>query len=148
MDSRAIQALIPHRYPLLLVDRILELEPGRRAVGVKNVSMNEEFFQGHFPGRPIMPGVLILEAMAQVGAVLFAQGEGFAGKIPVLGAIERARFRRPVVPGDQLVSELTILRVRGSVAKVQAVARVQGQVVAEAEYMFALVAEQAPAEEA
>ncbi len=141
-DSRAIMGVLPHRYPMLLVDRVLELEPGRRAVGLKNVTANEPHFQGHFPGRPIMPGVLILEAMAQVGAMLFdPTGGAMAGKVPMFGSMDHVRFHRPVVPGDQLVSEITVLKTRGPFSRLQAVGRVDGAVVAEAEYTVVLVDE-------
>lgn len=133
-----IQAIIPHRYPFLLVDRILEVEPMKRAVGIKNVSANEQFFQGHFPGKPIMPGVLILEAMAQVGGVAMLYSEEFRGRIAVFAGIDRAKFRRPVVPGDQLRMVAEIVKLRGTMGKVWAEAFVDGELVAEAEFLFAL----------
>lgn len=133
-----IQAIIPHRYPFLLVDRILEVEPMKRAVGIKNVSANEQFFQGHFPGKPIMPGVLILEAMAQVGGVAMLHSEEFRGRIAVFAGIDRAKFRRPVVPGDQLRMVAEIVKLRGTMGKVWAEAFVDGELVAEAEFLFAL----------
>jgi beta-hydroxyacyl-ACP dehydratase FabZ len=142
MGIAGIRSALPHRYPMLLVDRILELEPGKRAVGLKNVTINEEFFQGHFPDRPIMPGVLILEAMAQVGAALLASDERLAGRIPMFGAMNQVRFRRPVVPGDQLITEFTITRTRGDFGWAHAVARVEGQVAAEADYTFVLLREE------
>ena len=142
MDIRQIQQVLPHRYPFLLVDRILELEPGKRAVGVKNVTINEAFFMGHFPGNPIMPGVLIVEAMAQVGGILLLATTGNQGKLAYFAGIDKVRFRRPVVPGDQLVTEVTILKQKGDIGRVAVVGRVDGEVVAEEEYLFALHREQ------
>jgi beta-hydroxyacyl-[acyl carrier protein] dehydratase FabZ len=133
-----IQAIIPHRYPFLLVDRILEVEPLKKAVGIKNVSANEPFFQGHFPGKPIMPGVLLLEAMAQVGGVAILYGEEFAGKLAVFAGIDRVKFRRPVVPGDQVRMVAEIVKVRGTMGKIWAEAFVDGDLVAEGEFLFAL----------
>ncbi len=136
-----IRALLPHRYPFLLVDRIREIEPNRRIVGIKNVTVNEPFFQGHFPGRPIMPGVLILETMAQVGAVL-ALKSGSPGSQPVvyLTGVESAKFRRPVVPGDQLRMEIEVVKRRPPFWKMQGKAFVDSTVVCEAE-MTAMVTE-------
>ncbi|WP_427365758.1 3-hydroxyacyl-ACP dehydratase FabZ [Candidatus Caldatribacterium saccharofermentans] len=142
MDIRKIQEILPHRFPFLLVDRIVALEEGR-VVGVKNVTANEWFFQGHFPGRPIMPGVLILESMAQVGATMMMYMEEFRGCIPYFASLDNVRFRRPVVPGDQLVMEVTLLRMKGRVGKLKGVARVKDQIVAEAELGFSLVREEA-----
>jgi UDP-3-O-[3-hydroxymyristoyl] N-acetylglucosamine deacetylase/3-hydroxyacyl-[acyl-carrier-protein] dehydratase len=136
-----IMRVIPHRYPFLLVDRILEIEAGKRVVGLKNVTINEPFFQGHFPGHPIMPGVLIIEAMAQVAGVLLlgAMSEP-QNKVVYFTTLNNVKWRRPVKPGDQLRFELELLQVRGSVAKMSGVARVDGEVVAEAE-MGAMVRE-------
>jgi beta-hydroxyacyl-ACP dehydratase FabZ len=138
LDSTEIQKIIPHRFPMLLVDRILELEPMKRAVGIKNVTINEHFFLGHFPGQPIMPGVLILEAMAQVGGVAMLYPDENRGKIAVFAGMEKVKFRKPVVPGDQLRMVAELVKVRGSIGKIWAQAFVEGQVVAEGEFMFAL----------
>jgi beta-hydroxyacyl-ACP dehydratase FabZ len=136
LDARAIQKILPHRYPFLLVDRIVELTPGERIVGIKQVTINEHFFQGHYPEMPVMPGVLILEAMAQVGAVYaLSQMKDGANKLPLFSGIDHARFRRPVVPGDTLVIEVTPLRVGSRVQRMQGRASVDGQLAAEAEIM-------------
>jgi 3-hydroxyacyl-[acyl-carrier-protein] dehydratase len=135
-----IMKLLPHRYPMLLVDRILEIEPGRRIVGLKNVTANEQFFQGHFPGAPVMPGVLIVEAMAQCGAVLALRDmEDRDRKLFLFGGVDKARFRRQVVPGDQLIMELTVMQRRANTAKLRGVAKVGDVVVAEAELLSVLV---------
>ena len=139
MDIEAIMATLPHRFPFLLVDKIVELEPGKRAVGVKNVTCNEHYFAGHFPDRPTMPGVLIVEAMAQVGGILLLSTTGNEGKIALFAGMDKIRFRRMVVPGDQLVSEVELIRVKGSFGKVRVTARVDGQVAAEGEYTFVLM---------
>lgn len=136
LDSRAIQAILPHRYPFLLVDKIIELEPRKRIVGIKQITFNEYFFQGHFPDAPVMPGVLQIEALAQVGAILaLREFEDRADKIPFFSGIDKARFRRPVVPGDTLVLEVIALRIGSKVQKMQGIARVDGQITAEAEIM-------------
>ena len=135
-DSQAIQEILPHRYPFLLVDKIIELEPRVRIVGIKQVTVNEQFFQGHFPGAPVMPGVLQIEALAQVGAILaLREFENRGDKIPFFSGIENARFRRPVVPGDTLMLEVIALRVGSKVQKMRGVASVDGNVTAEAEIM-------------
>ena len=139
LDIDEIKKILPHRYPFLLVDRILELDPGKRAVGIKNVTANEPFFQGHFPQRAVMPGVLIIEAMAQVGGVMILSVEEHKGKLAYLGTLDGVKFRRPIVPGDTLEMEAELLRVRSNMGKVRCTARVNGQEVAKAEIMFALV---------
>ncbi|RAP73961.1 3-hydroxyacyl-ACP dehydratase FabZ [Paenibacillus montanisoli] len=138
LDIRQIQEIIPHRPPFLLVDRILEVEEGKRAVGIKNVSMNEPFFTGHFPQYPVMPGVLIVEALAQVGCVAILKVEENRGKIGFFAGIDNCRFRGQVVPGDTLRLEVEITRLKGMIGKGQAVAKVGDKVVAECEIMFAL----------
>ena len=137
LDITQIKEIIPHRYPFLLVDRILEVEEGKRAVGIKNVSANEEFFNGHFPEYPVMPGVLIVEALAQVGAVAVLMQEENKGKLAFFAGIDNCRFKRQVKPGDQLRLEVEIVRLRGSVGKGKAVATVDGEVACETEIMFA-----------
>jgi UDP-3-O-[3-hydroxymyristoyl] N-acetylglucosamine deacetylase/3-hydroxyacyl-[acyl-carrier-protein] dehydratase len=134
-----IMRALPHRYPFLLVDRILEIEENKRVVGIKNVTINEPFFQGHFPGHPIMPGVLIVEAMAQVGGMLLLGGlEDPDTKVVYFMSLDNVRFRKPVKPGDQIVFEVEIIQIRGKIAKTRGVARVDGEVVAEAD-MAAMV---------
>jgi 3-hydroxyacyl-[acyl-carrier-protein] dehydratase len=136
LDSNAIQELLPHRYPFLLVDKIIEIVPRVKIVGIKQVTINEYFFQGHFPNAPVMPGVLIIEALAQVGAILaLREFEDRSNKIPFFSGIEKGRFRRPVVPGDTLVLEVTALRIGSRVQKMQGIAKVDGNIAAEAEIM-------------
>lgn len=135
-----IQKLLPHRYPFALVDRIIEYVPGKRAVGIKNVTFNEPHFQGHFPGRPIMPGVLIIEAMAQVGGVVLTQMADLTGGLFMFAGIDGVRFRRPVVPGDQLIMTVELISVkRRRFGKMQGRAEVDGLLAAEGEFMFSLV---------
>lgn len=138
MESEEIQAVIPHRYPFLLVDRILEIEYGVRAVGIKNVSVNEQFFQGHFPGAPIMPGVLQVEALAQVGAVAILGVPENRGKLAYFAGLEGVRFRRPVKPGDQLRLEVVLDRLRGRIGTGTGTATVDGAVTCEGRFTFAL----------
>ena len=140
MDIERILSVLPHRYPFLLVDRILEVTGTTRIVGVKNITINEPFFQGHFPGHPIMPGVLIVEAMAQVGGCLMmGTMDHPETKVVYFMALDRVRFRRPVRPGDQLRMEVEVLQVRGPTCRLKGVATVEGQVVAEAEMMAQVV---------
>jgi beta-hydroxyacyl-ACP dehydratase FabZ len=140
LSIQEIMKILPHRYPMLLVDRILEIEPGKRIVGLKNVTANEQFFQGHFPGAPVMPGVLIVEAMAQCGAVLFLRDmEDRESKLFLFGGVDKARFRRPVVPGDQLRLECDLVQKRSNTVKLHGVARVGDTVVAEADLLSVMV---------
>lgn len=138
-DIQHVQRVLPHRYPMLLVDRVIEIEGDRRAVGIKNVTVNEAFFQGHYPRQPIMPGVLIIEAMAQLGGILLAQKLEHTGKVAVLLSLDRVKFRRPVTPGDQIVMEALTKRVKSRTGEVFCQARVQGELAAEAEIRFMLV---------
>lgn len=137
LDINEIQKILPHRYPFLLVDRIVDLNENK-ITGLKNVSANESFFQGHFPGFPVMPGVLILEAMAQVGAVWILSKPEYKGKIALFAGIDNVRFRRQVVPGDQLKIEVEVVKLRGRIGKATAKAFVDDNVAAEAELMFAI----------
>jgi 3-hydroxyacyl-[acyl-carrier-protein] dehydratase len=146
LNVQDIERIIPHRYPFLLVDRVIEIEPGKRIVAIKNVTANEWFFQGHFPGFPIMPGVLIVEALAQTGAVLLLSDESARGQIPLFAGIEKCRFRQQVVPGDMLTLELEVLARRGPVGKGRAVARVADKVAAECDRTFALTKMPEPAD--
>lgn len=138
LDINTIQKILPHRYPFLLVDRIIE-STDKKVVGIKNVTINEPFFQGHFPGQPVMPGVLIIEAMAQVGGVGALSMVDNLGKVAYFLSIKEAKFRKPVIPGDQLVIEVEILKTKLSVMQVAATAKVAGELVAEANLMFAFI---------
>jgi beta-hydroxyacyl-ACP dehydratase FabZ len=140
LDVREIMDRIPHRYPFLLVDRVIEIVPGARIVAIKNVTMNEPFFQGHFPGAPVMPGVLIIEALAQAGAVLLLSDiPDRESKLVYFTGIDEARFRRPVVPGDQIRLTMDVLKLRSRTCKMRGLAEVDGELAAEAEIMSALV---------
>jgi beta-hydroxyacyl-ACP dehydratase FabZ len=140
MDVRRIIELLPHRYPFLLVDRIVEVQGTQKIIGLKNVTINEPFFQGHFPGHPIMPGVLIVEAMAQTGGLLLMeQVSDREKKVVYFMALDNVKFRKPVVPGDQLRMEVEMLQFRGKIARMKGTALVDGQVVTEAEMMACVV---------
>lgn len=138
IDLKKIFEILPHRYPFLLVDRVTELEPGKKAVGLKNVTFNEQFFQGHFPGEPIMPGVLIVEALAQVGGVAVLSVPEHKGKLALFTGINNFRFKQMVKPGDQLELTVTMTAMRSNLGKGDAVAKVEGKVVASGELWFAL----------
>ena len=138
LGIKEIQEIIPHRYPFLLVDKVEELEPGKRAVGYKNVTINEYFFQGHFPEEPIMPGVLQIEALAQLGAIALLSMDEFKGKIAYFGGINKAKFRRKVVPGDVLKLEIEIVKMKGTAGIGKAIATVDGEKAVECEIMFAV----------
>ncbi|MFK5708850.1 3-hydroxyacyl-ACP dehydratase FabZ [Lysinibacillus boronitolerans] len=137
LTSQQLQAILPHRYPFLLVDRIVELEEGKRAVGLKNVTINEEFFKGHFPQYPVMPGVLIVEALAQVSAVIMLTKAGNEGRLGLLAGIDHCRFKKQVKPGDQLYLEVEITREKGAVGKGRGIAMVDGEIVCETDLVFA-----------
>lgn len=139
LDAQQIQEIIPHRYPFLLVDRILEVEWGKRAVGIKNVSMGDQFFQGHFPDYPVMPGVLIIEALAQVGGVALLGTDEFRGKLAFFAGIDGVRFKRQVRPGDVLRLEVELGKMRRGVGYGTGTATVDGQLAARGELMFAVV---------
>jgi len=138
LNINEIKGILPHRYPFLLVDRIVELEEGQRAVGIKNVTANEEFFSGHFPDYPVMPGVLIVEALAQVCGVIMLKKDENKGKLGLFAGIDNCRFKKQVVPGDQLRLEVEITKARGSIAKAKATATVDGEIACEADVTFAL----------
>lgn len=137
-DINDIKSMLPHRYPFLLIDRVLEIVPKQRIVALKNVTANESYFNGHFPTKPVMPGVLIIESMAQAAGLVMLSMEEHKGKVPYFTGIDNARFRRTVVPGDQLIVEIEVLRLKGNVGRVKGWAKVDNQVVAEAEMMFIL----------
>lgn len=139
MNVVEIMQVLPHRYPMLLVDRILELEKGKRVKGAKNVTVNESFFQGHYPGMPIMPGVLIIEAMAQAGAVILLTFDQYKNYVPIIGAIDDVKFKRQVVPGDVLISDVELLWIRSGIGRIRGTATVDGQLAATMEMTFKLV---------
>ncbi len=139
LDSVAIRKIIPHRYPFLLVDTIIELTPGERAVGIKNVTANEPFFQGHFPDYPVMPGVLIVEAIAQVGAVAMLSQPDFAGQLALFAGIEKVRFKRQVKPGDALLLKVELGQIRRNIGTGAGTATVNGEIACTGDFMFALV---------
>lgn len=139
MNIKEIMQIIPHRYPFLLIDKVIDIEIGKRAVGIKSVTINEPFFQGHFPMMPVMPGVLIVEALAQLGAVVLLSSDEFKGKIAVFAGIDGFRFKKQVVPGDQLRLEAQLLKMRSNIGKTSVKATVDGELAAEGEIMFALV---------
>ncbi len=138
VDIRQIMEILPHRYPLLLIDRILELEPGKRAVGYKNVTYNEPVFMGHFPGNPLFPGVYMIEALAQLGGTTVLEPGEFSRRTPYLAGIDKVKFRRPVIPGDCLMMETEVLRTRKNIGWISAVAKVNAQLVCSGELMFSV----------
>lgn len=138
LNIEQIQEILPHRYPFLLVDKVIELEPGQRAVGIKNVTMNENYFQGHFPGHPVMPGVLQVEALAQTGAIAVLSLEEYKGKIVYFGGIDNLRFKQKVVPGDVLRLEVELIKRRGPIGIAKAIATVDGKVAVQGEITFAV----------
>jgi beta-hydroxyacyl-ACP dehydratase FabZ len=138
LDVREIMRILPHRYPMLLIDRILELEPMKFARGIKNVSANEPMFMGHFPGNPVLPGVYMIEALAQLGGTTILEPGDIARKVPYLAGIDKAKFRRPVVPGDQLLLETTVTKTKMNIGWVHAVATVDGVMVCSAELTFSI----------
>lgn len=135
-DINQIKTMLPHRYPFLLVDRVLELVPKQRLVALKNVTVNESFFNGHFPEKPVMPGVLIIESMAQAAGLVMLSEDEHKGKIPYFTGIDHARFRKTIVPGDQIIIEVDVIRLKGNVGRAKAVAKVDNQIATEAELMF------------
>ena len=138
LDIRQIMEILPHRYPLLLIDRILELEPMKRAVGYKNITFNEPVFGGHFPGNPLFPGVYMIEALAQLGGTTVLEPGEFARKTPYLAGIDKVKFRRPVIPGDCLMMETTVVRIRKNIGWITAVAKVNDQLAVSGEMVFSI----------
>jgi len=143
IDIQEILKIAPHRYPMVMVDRIIECDDDKKIVGLKNLTYNEPFFQGHFPGRPIMPGVLQLEAMAQVGGILMSRRTGLKGFVPLFMAVDKARFRRMITPGDQMRIELEIINARARVLRLRGKVLVDGRVAAEAELLFMITDQKA-----
>ena len=139
LDAVEIQRIIPHRYPFLLIDRVIDLEPGKRAVGIKNVTMGDPFFQGHFPAYPVMPGVLIVEALAQVGAVALGTAEDFRGQLALFAGIDDVRFKRQVRPGDTLLLKVELDQVRRSIGTGSGTASVDGELACRGKFMFGIV---------
>jgi 3-hydroxyacyl-[acyl-carrier-protein] dehydratase len=142
LEAAGIMRIIPHRYPFLLIDRVIELEPGKRVVAIKNVTTNEPQFTGHFPGRPIMPGVLMVEALAQAGAVAVLSLPEYHGKLALFAGIDNCRFRRTVLPGDQLVLKVELEKLRGMFGRARAVASVDGEIAVEATISFVIPRDQ------
>jgi beta-hydroxyacyl-ACP dehydratase FabZ len=138
LSINQILDILPHRYPILLVDRVVDFVEGKSVRGIKNVTFNEPFFQGHYPGLPIMPGVLILESMAQTGAVLLLSSDDFEGTVPLIGSFDKVKFRRQVIPGDQLIIDVDLVWMRGGVGKIKAKGTVDGDLAAEMEMTFKL----------
>ena len=138
LDVNEIKKILPHRFPMLLVDRILDLEPMKWAVGLKNITVNEMQFLGHFPDEPIMPGVLLIEAMAQVGGVAMLYPPENRGKIAVFGKIDKVRFRKPIVPGDQLITRAEVVKIHGTMGVIHCEGKVDGEVACECDYFFAI----------
>ncbi|HEV2878313.1 MAG TPA: 3-hydroxyacyl-ACP dehydratase FabZ [Candidatus Eremiobacteraceae bacterium] len=141
LDIRSIMDILPHRYPFLLIDRITELVPQKRAVGYKNITLNEWFFSGHFPNNPVMPGVLIIEAMAQLGGTAILEPNTLVTTVPYLAGVDKLKFRRPVVPGDKLEMEANVMWIRMNIGRLQASARVDDQTVCEGELLFSIVSD-------
>ena len=148
LSIRRIMQILPHRYPMLLIDRIVELEPLKRAIGYKNLTMNEEFFQGHFPHNPLMPGVLMIEAMAQLGGTMILAAGEYSHMTPYLTGVDKLKFRRPVVPGDRLMMEVHMLRTKRNMGWIEAEARIEETLVCSGELMFSIVSVEDLAREA
>lgn len=141
LEVPEIEKILPHRPPMLLVDRIIELEPYKSAVGIKNISYNEPAFRGHFPGKPVMPGVLILEAMAQVGGIALLYPEEHRGKLPVFGGMDNIKFKKQIVPGDQMIMKATITKIHGNFGHLHSEAFVDDKLAVQADFTFALLEE-------
>lgn len=138
MNIEEIMQILPHRYPFLMVDKILEIDPGKSAVGIKNLSINEPFFQGHFPGKPVMPGVLMIEAMAQVGACALLCQDDFKNKIALLAGVDRIRFKQQAVPGDTLNISTELISIRGSIGKAKGKITIDNKTICTGEFLFAI----------